>query len=95
MSFCFKFFKFPIFQCGNRDLKRHPPHSENYKGLDLYELRSLNQNISRDKTLILFVKIPWCFRGCHICFDFQNPYSCQFDNISAITDHTSIRRTTI
>jgi hypothetical protein len=46
----------PIFLFGNREL-RHQPHSKNYKGLDLYELFSLLQNISRGKTFILLMEI--------------------------------------
>jgi len=84
----------PIFLFGNRNL-RHQSHSENYEGLDLYELFSLLQNISRGKTFNLLVKIPSCIKWYHCCFDCNYPHNRQFDGVSAVKVHITIRLTVL
>jgi len=78
-----------FFLFGNREL-RHHPHSENYEGLDLYELFSLLKNISKSKIFILLVKIPSCAKWYHCCFDCKYPHNRQFDGDATVTFHITI-----
>jgi len=84
----------PIFLFDNREV-RHQTHSENYKGLHLYELFPLFKNISKGRIFILLVKIPSCIKWYHCCFDCKYPHKRQFDGVCIVTVHITMRLTVL